>query len=338
MKRTTVYDEQPRYIANQRRRRSNRDPFLARIGLVIGGFLLVLPVAMMLRPDSGKTVTTAGLPGAAGVVRLATNVGPGATDVPAGDLVPATVAAAEQPVASNDAQAETITPAEAIATDPPAVVSDPPNAGATVQPATVQAAAKRKSSTTTTGPVASPAPKQKTAPTTTSKPAPATTTKPTPTTTAATTTKPKPAPVTVTTTKPAPTASKPAPTASKPAPTASKPAPTTTKPAPTTTKPAPTTTRPPSSYTVAEVQAIITSVWPADLQAKALAIAWRESNDQPDVRNYCCYGLFQIHFQANQAWLASVGVTDPSQLFDPYTNAHTAYLMYLRSGWAPWGG
>jgi hypothetical protein len=121
--------------------------------------------------------------------------------------------------------------------------------------------------------------------------------------------------------------------------TTAKPAPkpattTTTKPKPVTTT---TTTRPPVNYTQAQVVAIIRSVWPTDLQDKALAIAWRESNYQPRARNSCCYGLFQINAAANVGSLRALGVT-ANDLFDPLVNARVAYFMYQRSGWGPWGG
>jgi hypothetical protein len=50
-----------------------------------------------------------------------------------------------------------------------------------------------------------------------------------------------------------------------------------------------------------------------------------------------CYGLFQIHFQAHKSWLATIGVTNPSQLLDAGTNARAALTLYKRSNsWAAW--
>jgi hypothetical protein len=144
-------------------------------------------------------------------------------------------------------------------------------------------------------------------------PAPSTTTTQTPTTTAAPTTTAKP----TTTTAKAPT--------------------TTVKPATTTA--APTTTQPRKTYTRDEVTAIIASVFPADLLDTALKIAERESNLQPGVRNYCCYGLFQIHWESHRSWLAGFGVTSAEQLYDPLVNSQVALALYMRSGgWGPWGG
>ncbi len=122
--------------------------------------------------------------------------------------------------------------------------------------------------------------------------------------------------------------------------------PTTSKPvvkAPTTTTPKVTTTtapKPPTRiYTKAQVIQIIRDVWPDNLEDKAIAIATRESNLTPGVRNYCCYGLFQIYYKVHKGWLALIGITSASQLYDPRTNAYAAYVMYQRSGgWGPWGG
>lgn len=121
---------------------------------------------------------------------------------------------------------------------------------------------------------------------------------------------------------------------------------TTAKPAvkaPTTTAPKATTTtapKPPTrTYTKAQVIKIIRDVWPDELEDKAIAIATRESNLTPTVRNYCCYGLFQIYYKVHKNWLATIGITSAAQLYDPHTNAYAAYVMYLRSGgWGPWGG
>jgi hypothetical protein len=95
-------------------------------------------------------------------------------------------------------------------------------------------------------------------------------------------------------------------------------------------------TYPKVTYTAAQTAAIIRNVWPDDLEAKAIAIAQRESHLNNLAHNWCCYGLFQIYFNASKAWLASVGVTNPSQLLDPNVAATVAYKLYLRSGWAPW--
>jgi len=112
-------------------------------------------------------------------------------------------------------------------------------------------------------------------------------------------------------------------------------APPTTKP-PTTTAP-PATTAPPKTYTRAEVEAIIRAVWPDELENEAVRIATRESNLVPTAHNWCCHGLFQIYFNVHKTWLAQMGVTQVSQLYDPWTNALAAYVLYQRAGgFGPW--
>ena len=81
---------------------------------------------------------------------------------------------------------------------------------------------------------------------------------------------------------------------------------------------------------------IIRDVWPDELEDEAIRIATRESNLIPTVKNYCCYGLFQIYYNAHRTWLASIGITSAAQLFDPRVNATAALALYNNSGWAPW--
>ncbi|MGZ4700612.1 MAG: LysM peptidoglycan-binding domain-containing protein [Ilumatobacteraceae bacterium] len=144
---------------------------------------------------------------------------------------------------------------------------------------------------------------------------------PAPPTTKAPATKP-----TTATTQPATTQPK----ATVPATTQPKTPPATTVPA-TTQPPAP-----PNTYSKAEVAQIIRDVWPDDLEDQAITIATRESNLIPTVHNYCCYGLFQIYFTANKSFLASIGITNAAQLYDPRVNATAALALYNHSGWAPW--
>ncbi len=165
--------------------------------------------------------------------------------------------------------------------------------------------------------------------------APPTTAKSTTTAAKSTTTADKP---TTTADKPTTTADKPTTTADKPTTTAAKPVTTTAK-ATTTTTEAPTTTQPPRTYTRDEVAQIIRDVWPDDLEDKAIAIASRESNLTPAVRNACCFGLFQIYFSVHAGWLAQMGVTSATQLYDPLVNTQAALALYYRNGgWGPWGG
>ena len=132
-----------------------------------------------------------------------------------------------------------------------------------------------------------------------------------------------------------------APTTAAPA-TTVKPTTTTVKVTTTTVKVTTTTAKatPPAvkkTYTRAEVEAIIRYVWPDELENEAVRIATRESNLQPGVRNYCCFGLFQLYYNVHKGWMAQMGVTNAEQLYDPMVNAYIAYALYLRAGgWGPW--
>jgi hypothetical protein len=104
---------------------------------------------------------------------------------------------------------------------------------------------------------------------------------------------------------------------------------------PTTTTPPP----PPSTVSPAEVEAIIRSVWPDELEERALEVARRESNYEPTAKNSCCYGLFQVYWSAHRSWLSGLGISSAEQLYDPATNARVALALYERAGgWGPWGG
>ena len=102
--------------------------------------------------------------------------------------------------------------------------------------------------------------------------------------------------------------------------------------APTTT----TTVVLPPEPSQSDAEAIIRDVWPDDLEDHALDIARRESRLHANVSNWCCVGLFQIHWNAHKRWLAGIGVTEKVQLFDARTNARAAYALYQRNGWSPW--
>ena len=84
---------------------------------------------------------------------------------------------------------------------------------------------------------------------------------------------------------------------------------------------------------------MIRDIWPDDLEDQALRIAWRESNYRPDVTSGtgCCVGVFQLNWESHQGWMAALGITSRSQLFDARTNIEAAYALYQRSGgWGPW--
>ena len=91
------------------------------------------------------------------------------------------------------------------------------------------------------------------------------------------------------------------------------------------------------TYTRAQSAAIIKEVFPARLQAKAIALAKRESKLNAASYTWCCVGLFQINWWAHKPWLKDLGITKASQLLDPKANARAAFAMYKRSGgWSPW--
>ena len=129
-------------------------------------------------------------------------------------------------------------------------------------------------------------------------------------------------------------------TAARPKPSSTNKTPitvTSTTVTPTTAAPSTTAAPPANTYSRSEVEQIIRNVWPDDLEEEAVRIATRESNLIPTVRNSCCYGLFQIYFNANKSSLVSWGITSASALYDPQVNAYAAYAMYLRAGgWGPW--
>jgi hypothetical protein len=116
-------------------------------------------------------------------------------------------------------------------------------------------------------------------------------------------------------------------------PTGSAP-PASTTPATTTPAPAPVVTA-----GAGEVETIIRSVWPDELEDRALEVARRESNLVPTAKNSCCYGVFQVYWSVHRSWLSGLGITSADQLYDPATNARAALTLYERAGgWGPWGG
>ena len=111
----------------------------------------------------------------------------------------------------------------------------------------------------------------------------------------------------------------------------------TTQPARRASSPKPVVVVAAKRFTVAQSTQIIRDVFPDALEKRALEIVQRESHANAAAYNFCCYGLFQIHFQAHKSWLATIGVTSPSQLLDAGTNARAALTLYKRSNsWAAW--
>lgn len=111
----------------------------------------------------------------------------------------------------------------------------------------------------------------------------------------------------------------------------------TTQPARRASSPKPVVVVAAKRFTAAQSTQIIRDVFPDALEKRALEIVQRESRTNAAAYNFCCYGLFQIHFQAHKSWLAIMGVTNPSQLLDAGNNARAALMLYKRSNsWAAW--
>ncbi|MCP9927441.1 transglycosylase SLT domain-containing protein [Cyanobium sp. CH-040] len=89
----------------------------------------------------------------------------------------------------------------------------------------------------------------------------------------------------------------------------------------------------------ADALAAIRQVWPEEHETAAISVAYKESGLSPTARgcNGDCFGLFQIHYAANQRLIASMGITRPEQLFDPVINSTVAYRLFREAGWTPWG-
>jgi hypothetical protein len=267
-------------------------------------FVLLVPVAMILRSNGERHVSTNGLPGAAAVIEPGVDttetVASAVTTAPAAPTVvtyPVIDPATGKPVVATAAATRSAAAASAVGAS--ASATNPGQRSKATQSASgssndsssqQQTATSRAKRTTTTADQPDTTAKRKRT-TTTVKPK-----------RVSPTTKPK---RTTTTTKPKPKVNPPS---------------------------------PPRIYTPAQAEAIIRYVWPDSVEDKAVAIATRESSLHANVRNWCCYGLFQIHFNANKKVLAQIGVTSANQLFDPWVNARAALVMYMRSGWGPWGG
>lgn len=137
--------------------------------------------------------------------------------------------------------------------------------------------------------------------------------------------------------KPAATTTKPVVTTPKPV-TTTAPAPSRTKPTPPAAKPVTTTTaaKPGRLYTTSEVKALIEQMWPADSVAKALDVAWKESNFQAGADNgWCCLGVFQINYSSHSRRLAARGLGRDG-LFDARVNIEIALEIFREQGWSPW--
>jgi hypothetical protein len=94
---------------------------------------------------------------------------------------------------------------------------------------------------------------------------------------------------------------------------------------------------PAKRYSTKQAAAIIREIFPDHLEARALAIAKRESNLNPAAYSWCCVGLFQLNWNPHKKWLNAMGIASPQELLDPYVNVRAALQLYKRSnGWGPW--
>jgi hypothetical protein len=87
--------------------------------------------------------------------------------------------------------------------------------------------------------------------------------------------------------------------------------------------------------------------FPPDVAVQMTAIAFRESSGCPTAHNpgtlgvkEDSYGLWQINVLSNSRVMSQLGLSDPTQLYDPATNAAAAYIIWggnpanLNTAWA----
>ena len=80
-------------------------------------------------------------------------------------------------------------------------------------------------------------------------------------------------------------------------------------------------------------------MWRVGPSAVAIPIVWwgaRKGRLRPTAQNSCCVGLFQLYYDLHEWWLADMGITTRSGLFDARANARAALALYQRAGWTPW--
>jgi hypothetical protein len=265
----------PTASALRRTDRFRRYPLATRVGVMVGGFVLLAPLAAL--SQDGFTLTATEVPGAATVPTVVAS--------PRAGAVPATSPAKTDSVTKSTSTKRSTTKRS------------------TTKRRTTKRRTVRRTVTHVTKPVAKPA------------------AKPVVTTVA----KPAVKPVVTTVAEPPATTAKPVVATT----------PTTVKPV----APAPAKVVVAVPLTKAQIVALIQGTFPPEQVAKAMVVVNRESTFTPTAYNgICCYGLFQINYNANKAFLATLGVTSASQLYDAATNIRIAFSMWQRSGWGPWGG
>jgi hypothetical protein len=295
------------------------DPFWARLAAMAGLFVIAAPIAAAIGHDGRDAIHVSGLPGAVAVAELAAP----SSGSPADPAASSTVAAPSS-VTTQGAPVTTAAPPAPVPTTAPVATAP----AGTTAPTT---AAPATTPPNTTAPAVT-APATTLAKSLPQEPAPPVALDEVPDTVV----DPEPVPA-VAEVHEAAELSPPQEAVRAPVPPTTVP-PTTVPP---TTQPAPPSTLPPADgeYTAEENEAIIRHVWPDELEDHAVEIAWRESNLRNDVRNYCCYGLFQIYYSVHRSWLAGLGITSAEDLYDPVLNSLAAYTLYQRAGgWGPWGG
>ncbi len=332
------------------------DPFWTRLGMLFGGFALLVPVALIVRstddaPSTGSVVASTAVTGApSSSGRDASSAAPTSAPSTAASVAAATAATTEAP--ATDAAATTAVATKATTAARAGTRSTSSGGGGASAAAATPTIPTTVSCTNTYTVVAADywlaiayktgskikellAANNATADSmlypgrTICLPAGASS----PTTAAPTTARPATTAAAITA---ASSSSKPAATTAAPSTAVATTAVAATAPRPTA---APTTTVPPRTYTRDEIIQIIRDVWPDDQEDKAIAVATRESSLIPTAQNYCCYGLFQIYYTVHRMWLNAMGISSAEMLYDPVLNTKASYQLYLRAGgWGPWGG
>lgn len=75
--------------------------------------------------------------------------------------------------------------------------------------------------------------------------------------------------------------------------------------------------------------------WPIEEWPTVSKVMWRESRCDSDAWNGADAGLMQIN-QIHRRYLAEMGMSFPTSMFDPYWNLLYARSLWERAGWEPW--
>jgi len=101
----------------------------------------------------------------------------------------------------------------------------------------------------------------------------------------------------------------------------------------------PATAARPSCSTPAMNKLALDAGWPAAQLPRVMRVMWRESRCQSNARNKWATGLMQIH-RINLRWLSSspLHIVHRGELLSPMRNLQAAHAVWVRQGWAAWGG